>query len=121
MLVRVANWLRWRRLAKASPAGVRLTHGAQAALWPVYCSRAIRLLSRPASSQPQASPRPQADRAIAPPVNPLQAATHSNPAPATTLNSHCTMAALGPKVTGFSQGSATSTATAAMASGWVIR
>ncbi len=51
MLVIVANWLRWRRLPKASPISVWLTHCPNACVWPKYCNRAMPQLSAAAASQ----------------------------------------------------------------------
>jgi len=38
MLVSVANWLRWRRLAKASPGPVWLIQGLNSVAQPKYCT-----------------------------------------------------------------------------------
>ena len=51
MLVSVANWLRWRRLAKASPTAVVLTQGSNAAETPKYCNRPSTALIKAAVSQ----------------------------------------------------------------------
>ena len=51
MLVKVANWLRCRRFANASPTWVPLIQGEKAAVASKYCSMAIRLLMTAAHSQ----------------------------------------------------------------------
>jgi hypothetical protein len=51
MLVSVANWLRWRRLAKASPGRAALINGYRNDAPPKYCNRPIAALADAATSQ----------------------------------------------------------------------
>ena len=109
ILVRLANWLRWRRLAKASPNEPCRTHGSSAAARPKYCSRPIRLLTRPAATSAQAngpaqrcanvlsSGRSDAMRRAAP--------SPSSPPVAISAINHGSTGGDGPGANGLSQGS----------------
>jgi hypothetical protein len=51
MLVSVANWLRWRRLANASPKPLLCTQGLRLCVWPKYCNKPKNALAKAANSQ----------------------------------------------------------------------
>jgi len=77
-LVNEANWLRWRRLAKASPIGAQLIQGANRSASPKYCRRANALLRRPATLQ---GIRMQHQIEGAPPISPDDGSCHANTVP----------------------------------------
>ena len=108
ILVRLANWLRCRKLAKASPGDAWLTHGLRAAAAPKYCNRPITLLTRPANNQACAAGHAQRCENDASPAAslrvPREDATKIKPAVAASATSQGTTAGDGTGAKGFSQG-----------------
>src|SRR6185312_4960498 len=105
MFVKVANWLRWRRLPKASPSCVWFTQGSRLAPAPRYWHRPIAALSRPAASQAQAAAvttRVQKSRLVS------RQHSASSPAAQAQENISGTAAGDGPGAKGLSQGRAIS-------------
>ncbi len=102
MLVSVANRLRWRKLANASPRPALLTHMPKAALAPKYCSSPSSALSSAAVSQADAATSASATRS----------AHNTTMAKQPSVTSHGTTAGEGPKENGLIQGSAIARKTA---------
>lgn len=101
MLVKVANRLRWRKLANASPGKVALTKGEKWSLHPRYCTKAIAQLRVPASSQAVAA-------LLANGKGEYANATTINTMPAPKVSSPASQMVEGPKVKGINQGKAMS-------------
>ena len=87
MLVNVANWLRWRRLAKASPAWVTLIQGLKTGASPKYCTNPMTALRLAANTQLAAITSPQS----------LSRSNHTISAHAAE-NNHGQVPAVGPAV-----------------------
>lgn len=110
MLVRLANWLRCRKLAKASPGDAWLAHWLRAAAAPKYCNKPMTLLTRPANAQACAAAGAQRCAKPAPPlVSPDAESTDTvriRTAVAISATSQGTTAGEGPGASGFNEGSA---------------
>ena len=101
MLVNVANWLRCRKLANASPAAVWLTQGAHAAAEPKYWRSPKPLLTKPASSQEAATTNASRAGDI---TSARQIRRPSRAAAQAQANNSGTTAGEGPGANGLSQG-----------------
>ena len=106
MLVSVANWLRWPRLANAWPRPGLLTHCPNTAVAPKYCSKPSTALTTAAASHAAAETRTKRSPGASPGVRPKpKPETPTKTSAQAQENSSGPALGEGPKANGFSHGS----------------